>query len=132
MCEPTDTQMECMSVWAPPEVCLESLCNKVNEWMRLNPSKPPYERFIQDYVSSQWPVMWHLKIEYKVLVDKHERIAMSDETETITDERPLCAICHNELCGSVEHLACRHAFHTMCIHTWLRRADTCPMCRAPI
>lgn len=125
--------MEQLSVWAPPDVCSDSLCSKVNEWMAQNPSKPPYERFIQDYVSSQWPVMWHLRIEYKVLIDKSERFVWPEVSNDVGDTpNELCAICHNSLGGAVEHLACRHVFHSMCIHTWLRRADTCPMCRAVV
>lgn len=122
--------MEVVSVWAPPAASM-SVCDKVNEWMRDNPTKPPYERFLQDYISSQWPVMWHLKVEYKVRIDRHERLAVrEDSSESLS--QGLCAICHNELGGAVEHLNCRHVFHSMCIHMWLRRANTCPMCRAVV
>jgi len=124
--------MDSLSVWAPPDVCSESLCKKVNEWMRLNPTKPPYPRFIQDYVSSQWPVMWHLKIEYKMWIDRTERLAVYDAPSGGDDAGKVCAICHNGLGSGVESLPCGHAFHSMCIHTWLRRADTCPMCRAVV
>lgn len=39
---------------------------------------------------------------------------------------------------SVEHQSCRHCFHLTCFETWhntqweLRRATTCPMCRAQL
>lgn len=124
--------MERVSLWAPPNVGCESLCDNVNEWMRLNPSKYPYERFIQDFVSSRWPMMWHLKTEHAVWINVEERVALHDADAPGVISSPVCAICHNVLGGAVERLACNHVFHTMCIHTWLRRADTCPMCRAVV
>ena len=131
--------MQELSVWAPPDVSIHSLHSKVNEWMRLNPTKPPYERFIQDYISSQWPIMWHLKTEHKVTINKDERYAIAETTAAETTaagqvsmESEVCAICHNELGMDAFALSCRHAYHTMCIHTWLRRSQTCPMCRAPV
>jgi hypothetical protein len=133
------TRMEELSVWAPPEISNASLCVKVNEWMRLNPTKPPYERFIQDYISSQWLGWWHLKIEHKVTINKQERLSIPvtpPHYETGLPEPPpvedVCPICHNTLGADLYALACGHGYHTMCIHTWLRRANTCPMCRATV
>ncbi len=128
--------MQELHVWAPPNISPQSLHSKVNEWMRLNPTKPPYERFIQDYISSQWPIMWHLKIEHTITINKDERHAVF-----ITDSGPIvqettaaeiCPICHNVLGMDAFALSCRHVYHTMCIHTWLRRSQTCPMCRAAV
>lgn len=128
------SDMQELSVWAPPDISPQSLHSKVNEWMRLNPTKPPYERFIQDYISSQWPIMWHLKTEHKVTINKEERYAVP--TEAVATEADICAeicaICHNVLGMDAFALSCRHAYHTMCIHTWLRRSQTCPMCRAAV
>lgn len=126
--------MERVSLWAPPDIGGESLCDNVNEWMRLNPSTYPYERFIQDFVSSRWPMMWHLKTEHHVWINAAERVALYDsEAHALTNvNTPVCAICHNVMGAAAERLACNHVFHTMCIHTWLRRAETCPLCRAVI
>lgn len=132
--------MEELSVWAPPNISNASLCDKVNEWMCLNPTKPPYERFIQDYISSQWLGWWHLKIEYKVTINKQERLSIPvaevvevvEVATGIDSESELCPICHNTLDADVYALSCGHGYHTMCIHTWLRRSNTCPMCRATV
>lgn len=126
--------MQQVCVWAPPDICGESLCNNVNEWMRLNPTKHPYECFIQDFVSSRWPMMWHLKTKHKVWINVEDRVATyeSDAENSAHNSSTVCAICHNVLGGAIEKLECQHAFHSMCIHTWLRRADTCPMCRAVV
>jgi hypothetical protein len=130
-----------LSVWAPPDISPQSLHSKVNEWMRLHPTKPPYERFIQDYISSQWPVMWHLKTEHKIIINQEGRYTVQDERYVVptpsastasTTSAELCAICHNVLGMDAFALSCRHAYHTMCIHTWLRRSQTCPMCRAVV
>ncbi len=130
--------MQELSVWAPPDISPQSLHSKVNEWMRLNPTKPPYERFIQDYISSQWPIMWHLKTEHKVTINKDERHAVPPVVPAgcpvvqQTTDAEICAISHNVLGMDAFALSCRHAYHTMCIHTWLRRSQTCPMCRATV
>ena len=135
--------MQEISVWAPPNISPRSLHSKVNEWMRINPTKPPYERFIQDYISSQWPIMWHLKTEYKVTINKDARYAVPTPTtadavtDAVTDadadrSGELCAICHSVLGMDTFALSCQHAYHTMCIHMWLRRSQTCPMCRAVV
>lgn len=131
---PTLFDMQELSVWAPPDISAQSLHSKVNEWMRLNPTKPPYERFIQDYISSQWPIMWHLKTEHKVIINRDERYAIAESTEDgqVSTGGEVCAICHNELGIAAFELPCRHMYHTMCIHTWLRRSQTCPMCRATV
>ena len=119
-----------VSVWAPPQVSNNAIVSKINIFLRENPTKPPYERFLQDCISSHWPVLWHLKIEHKIIVDREERI-VSPRDEQEECELETCAICYNPLTDvSSEILECRHQFHTMCISTWLKRANTCPMCRA--
>ena len=115
-----------VELWAPPNLSQGCVRAKVEEWRRKNPSKPPYERFLQDYISSQWPVLWHLK--RKFILD----LNCSVEQEDSSEEYDVCSICHCSLNEGVESMACGHVFHTMCIHRWLRRASTCPNCRAEI
>jgi hypothetical protein len=49
-----------------------------------------------------------------------------------------CAICLESLrptvCepGSVQALACGHAFHTCCIQRWLSASPTCPLCKGKV
>lgn len=126
--------MEELSVWAPPNMSTESLCLKVNEWMEINTTKPPYKRFIQEYVSSLWPVLWHLKIEYKIHVNVFERYVIPSNSESSENvvSTELCAICHENVGPYGVSLTCQHTYHTGCIHQWLRRSLTCPLCRAPV
>jgi len=116
-----------VELWAPPNVTPGSVRAKVDEWRRKNPTKPPYERFLQDYISSQWPVLWHLKRKFILDLNCTEPIEESSD-----NEMEVCAICRCSLSGGTEVLSCLHSFHTMCIHRWLQRASTCPMCRAEI
>lgn len=111
-------------LWAPPNISRACVREKVNEWKRKNPNLPPYERFLQDYISSLWPVLWHLK--RKFVLD------MSPGAEDV-DEDPsedVCPICRCVLGLGTETMTCNHRFHTMCIHRWMQRSETCPVCRA--
>lgn len=50
-------------------------------------------------------------------------------------ETVVCAICLDPLrrgqpCSEVP--ACRHTFHRDCVGAWVRRSNTCPLCRVKI
>lgn len=112
-------------LWAPPNLSRSCIKEKVEEWIRLHPNTPPYERFLQDYISSQWPVLWHLKREFVVNL-------LGDNESECSEEEPICAICRCPLDLGCETVSCNHRFHTMCIHRWLRRSATCPICRTTL
>lgn len=114
-----------VEIWAPPNLSKNCIRDKVKEWMRLHPNTPPYQRFLQDYISSQWPILWHLKTKFILSLDSEI------ESENAVEE-DICSICHCHLNLGIETLDCGHAFHTMCIHRWLQRANTCPNCRAEL
>ena len=121
-----------VEIWAPPTVCIYNIQTKLNEWMQMHPTKPPFPRFLQDHISSEWPVFWHLKTSFLFEIDDIERIASPIEnvSESSTDNN--CSICYNVLDSGTEKLNCQHEFHTMCLHKWLRYNSTCPLCRAKI
>jgi hypothetical protein len=120
-----------IEIWAPPTISIYNIQTKLNEWMQLHPSKPPFERFLQDHISSEWPVFWHLKTMFIFQIDYNERVASPvEDVENVLIEN--CSICYNTLESGSEILTCRHEFHTMCLHKWLRYNSTCPLCRAEI
>ena len=120
-----------IELWVPPHISDESIVLKANEWMVKYPSMPPYTRFIQDYISSAWPIMWHLKTKNIIIItDRMASVRVLEES--IEREPDICPICHNILSYGQETLRCAHTFHTMCIHRWLRCADTCPVCRTKV
>jgi hypothetical protein len=41
-----------------------------------------------------------------------------------------CAICLERHARGAVALRCGHSFHAACADAWLRRARTCPLCRA--
>lgn len=43
-----------------------------------------------------------------------------------------CPICYVADDQSITITTCRHSFHTICLQTWLKKHDTCPMCRREI
>ncbi|KAK2978238.1 hypothetical protein RJ640_024271 [Escallonia rubra] len=45
-----------------------------------------------------------------------------------------CSICHEDfvLRDMVNRLPCSHIFHTRCILGWLKRSNTCPLCRSKV
>ncbi len=120
--------MTSFELWAPPNIASETLADKINEWIVSNPSKPPYKAFIQQYIDSTWPIMWHLKTSFKVNIvnNKVEIEQMPHNNDEI------CAICHCPVDNGTETLECNHIFHTMCIHRWLQYASTCPVCRTKL
>jgi hypothetical protein len=114
-------------LWAPPNLSRGCVREKVNEWRQKNPNTPPYERFLQDYISSHWPVFWHLK--RKFVLDLSQE-GSSDDPDDPDEE--VCSICRCSLGLGTETMNCNHRFHTMCIHRWMQRSGTCPMCRASL
>lgn len=116
-----------VELWAPPNLSRGCVRAKVEEWRRKNPNTPPYERFLQDYISSQWPVLWHLKRKFILDLNSDDS---SGESEDPSED--MCSICRCVLGLGTESMTCGHRFHTMCIHRWMQRADTCPVCRASL
>ena len=105
-----------IEIWAPPTVSADSISDKLNEWMDQNPSKPPFTRFLQDHISSEWPVFWHLKIAHTIIIDISNRKAVSPLPAETDPDVDICSICHVRLDCGTERLACNHTFHTMCLH----------------
>ena len=79
-----------VEIWAPPTVSSEHIAKKLNEWMRIHPNKPPFQRFLQDYISSEWPVFWHLKTLHKIEIDANNRLACEIDMDNLTQE--ICSI----------------------------------------
>ena len=53
------------------------------------------------------------------------------DNNTIGDEEP-CAICQDPLSVPLTLPNCSHTFCEHCIHQWLSRNRSCPLCRAPV
>ena len=120
-----------LQIWGPPHVDVSEIVDKINDWIETHPDHPIRSDLLQDLISSQWPMMWHLKVEFQINIDK--RLAKSQLKENSAGQSfNICSICHNELRGGIETLACSHIFHTMCIHRWIQTSATCPMCRTNI
>ena len=49
------------------------------------------------------------------------------------NEEEECPICLDNLdINETKILPCNHIFHTLCIDTWLKRKNMCPLCRFPL
>ena len=50
------------------------------------------------------------------------------------DRREPCCICLDNLAKGDLALAlsCGHVFHEKCIHEWLGRKESCPLCKQPV
>lgn len=118
-----------IELWAPPHLDTQDVATAMNKWMTQHPDRIPFQRNLQDHVSSMWPVLWHLKTKFIIQLNTNTRRATAPTTQT---QHNKCAICYNSLESGTEVLPCTHVFHTMCIHKWLQRSDTCPLCRANI
>jgi|GEM_PF-2296696 len=58
------------------------------------------------------------------------------KTITVTTKQKNCSICLEQIetkpkCKEEieKELKCQHIFHKECIDTWLKKANTCPLCR---
>ncbi|KAH7536623.1 hypothetical protein FEM48_Zijuj03G0004300 [Ziziphus jujuba var. spinosa] len=39
---------------------------------------------------------------------------------------------HDRDCDRLRRLPCRHVYHRNCVHEWLEKHTTCPLCRHPL
>ncbi len=48
--------------------------------------------------------------------------------------RPInnCSICLENITKNLKKLECNHQFHLNCIDQWVKKSNTCPLCRTPI
>ncbi|CAN0916670.1 E3 ubiquitin-protein ligase synoviolin B [Linum grandiflorum] len=61
-------------------------------------------------------------------IEKLERVEFDGGLE----HDDCCAICLEEMDsgeGKVIRLDCRHLFHEICLVSWIRRSNCCPLCR---
>jgi hypothetical protein len=64
----------------------------------------------------------------------HQETVSANEAECSTTGAETCAVCCDcfNLGDEVVSLPCSHRYHAACIKTWLRRATSCPTCRAMV
>jgi RING-H2 zinc finger domain len=43
-----------------------------------------------------------------------------------------CSICQSDIAAVGVELECAHKFHAECLQQWVAKANTCPLCRAPV
>lgn len=124
---PLTPHMTSVQLWAPPHLSPSTIAQKVEEWRRANPTRPCFTRFLQDHIDSTWPVLWHLKTPFTIVLYHDSTFGVDIQTD-----EPICAICHSVLRDGTEKMPCNHDFHTMCIHRWLQYSSTCPVCRGEL
>ncbi|TVU04369.1 hypothetical protein EJB05_50049, partial [Eragrostis curvula] len=64
-----------------------------------------------------------------------QRVPLLVAAPVLSSETLGCAICleplrHGAECGEVR--ACGHVFHRDCVKRWVKKSNTCPLCRAQI
>jgi hypothetical protein len=48
----------------------------------------------------------------------------------VDDPQTICCVCQERDVATA--MPCGHGVHLACLQPWLRQADTCPVCRAPL
>lgn len=49
---------------------------------------------------------------------------------TPKEDCSICFECKED--KKLKYLSCKHSFHVKCINKWLKKNDTCPLCRTPV
>jgi hypothetical protein len=85
-----------------------------------------YKSVIQDSINSLYPSSIPHCLATFHIVD-HEIVSIEEREVPPKNE---CPICREE--GVLHKTPCNHHFHQSCLHEWLRRNNTCPLCRTVI
>lgn len=75
----------------------------------------------------------HLDVIKKSIFDNIKKIKHNEEIKEIEyNKDEMCSICYDELgesnCIKCES-SCENYFHNNCMSMWLKKANTCPLCR---
>ncbi|GMH45357.1 hypothetical protein BSKO_13314 [Bryopsis sp. KO-2023] len=67
----------------------------------------------------------------KIVVDSLPRKKLAEEDITTLGKDTTCPVCMDSFqCGDdMTALPCKHVFHIACLKQWLKRRNSCPLCR---
>uniref|UniRef100_F6TGC0 E3 ubiquitin-protein ligase RNF181 n=2 Tax=Ciona intestinalis TaxID=7719 RepID=F6TGC0_CIOIN len=54
---------------------------------------------------------------------------LKQRTVTELDPSEKCPVCLVPYSGTVIEMPCNHSFHKDCLHPWLNKTNSCPVCR---
>ena len=117
-----------MELWVPQGVKKSHVETVLQEWLDAT-SKHAYQNIIQDRFNSLYPRFGVTTTLYIITVTPDRRASVADGGDLDDSEPLLCAICHETDREIRDTLRCGHSFHVSCIGQWLRRQNTCPLCR---
>eukprot|EP01084_Bolivina_argentea_P268874 456826_1 len=87
------------------------------------------------FASTPKPVVDNLK-EYKY--KKEDLNNQNNDDKNVNDDDLMkkgeCSVCKDKFCDGdlLKQLPCNHRYHKQCIIPWLKKNNTCPMCRYPL
>ncbi|XP_021910714.1 E3 ubiquitin-protein ligase RNF181-like [Carica papaya] len=86
----------------------------------------------RDFCEVRLEVEMEVMVELaRILADTIEPAYSGSLATVVEEEAVVCAVCQDEMKKGEEARAmgCKHFFHPLCIIEWLRRKETCPLCR---
>lgn len=90
-------------------------------------------RGVQDVYFTDNPIIKKdVLINYKLVNNKLISTDKNKKTYIIDDdEDKMCCICYDKYSEKVNIclLTCKHHFHTECCNKWIKKQNTCPLCR---
>lgn len=118
-----------MDLWVPSTVDPSRVESQLQHWLDESHSFA-YRNIIQDRINSTYPRFGDHKTLYIVFVSDERRVTL------VSTENPkpveTCPICYETDSVVRQTLPCGHTFHLHCVEQWLRKNNTCPMCRCKI
>ena len=95
--------------------------------------KRSYEDMLTGRVDAMHTTNLDRKRKAEDILEEEDHCKIAKATDAQMARASMCGICLDPSPGNRMRMhPCNHHFHSICILTWLSRANTCPICRGAL